>query len=81
MSGKLLLSPGHLDPGGDVDADQGQVTLPPQGRKVKLSLARGLEAGVSQHLPRDLDIDLGQEYCTQTALCGQHSHRGSQWAR
>ena len=82
MSAKLFLSPGHLDPGGDGDADQGQVTLPPQGCKVKLSLACGLEAGVSQHLPRDLNIDLGQKhYCVQTSLCGQHSHRGSQWGR
>ena len=58
MSGKFVLSSGHLDPGGDGDADQGEVTLPLQGRQVKLSLARGLEIGVSQHLPRDLDINL-----------------------
>ena len=58
MSGKFVLSSGHLDPGWDGDADQGEVTLPLQGRQVKLSLARGLEIGVSQHLPRDLDINL-----------------------
>ncbi len=58
MSGKFVLSSGHLDPGWDGDADQGEVTIPLKGGQVKLSLTRGLEIGVSQNLPRDLDINL-----------------------
>ena len=82
MSGKFVLSSGHLDPGWDGDADQGEVTLPLQGRQVKLSLARGLEIGVSQHLPRDLDINLDSNivHITYIRPC-LISRLDSQWAR
>ena len=54
----LCLPPGHLDPGGDGDADQGLVTPVAEDADVKLGLTFGLEVGVSQHLPGDLDIHL-----------------------